>query len=200
LFELGKAERAGQLEGAVVPSRSAIYRCLVRVGLIDPQARRRGDEHWKRWERGTAMELWQMDVVGGFLLSDGRRAKALTGVDEHSRFCVSAHLRRLGSPIRTLPGCGGVPSGRAKVSSAATCKRDWVFHGPRRPPVRWWPGTAHRPRADDVPRTSREQFEPTMRPIFKDDEWLIIMVGAVLGAVVGELQVHALNVPFTGAH
>jgi hypothetical protein len=39
-----------------------------------------------------------------------------------------------------------------------------------------------------------------MRPIFKDDEWLIIMVGAVLGAVVGELQVHALNVPFTGAH
>jgi hypothetical protein len=38
------------------------------------------------------MELWQMDVVGGFLLADGRRAKALTGVDDHSRFCVSAYL------------------------------------------------------------------------------------------------------------
>jgi hypothetical protein len=25
------------------------------------------------------MELWQMDVVGGFVLADGRRAKALTG-------------------------------------------------------------------------------------------------------------------------
>ena len=33
-----------------------------------------------------------MDVVGGFLLADGRRAKALTGVDDHSRFCVSAYL------------------------------------------------------------------------------------------------------------
>ncbi len=38
------------------------------------------------------MELWQMDVVGGFVLADGTRAKALTGVDDHSRFCVSAHL------------------------------------------------------------------------------------------------------------
>ena len=33
-----------------------------------------------------------MDVVGGFLLADGRRAKALTGIDDHSRFCVSAYL------------------------------------------------------------------------------------------------------------
>jgi hypothetical protein len=38
------------------------------------------------------MELWQMDVVGGFLLADGRRVKALTGIDDHSRFCVSAFL------------------------------------------------------------------------------------------------------------
>ena len=46
-------------------------------------------EHWRRWERGAPMELWQMDTVGGFLLADGTRAKALTGVDDHSRFCVS---------------------------------------------------------------------------------------------------------------
>jgi len=31
-------------------------------------------------------------VVGGFLLADGSRVKALTGVDDHSRFCVSARL------------------------------------------------------------------------------------------------------------
>ena len=43
-------------------------------------------------ERGAPMELWQMDVVGGFVLADGRRAKALTGVDDHSRFCISARL------------------------------------------------------------------------------------------------------------
>jgi hypothetical protein len=28
---------------------------------------------------------WQMDVVGGFGLADGSTAKALTGVDDHSR-------------------------------------------------------------------------------------------------------------------
>lgn len=65
LYELGQAATVGDLGGAPVPSRSAIYRCLVRAGLIDPQARRRRGEHWKRWERGSAMELWQMDVVGG---------------------------------------------------------------------------------------------------------------------------------------
>ena len=31
------------------------------------------------------MELWQMDVVGGIGLTDGRTAKALTGLDDHSR-------------------------------------------------------------------------------------------------------------------
>ena len=54
-----------------VPSESAIYRCLVRAGVIDPSARRRRKEKWKRWERSAPKELWQMDVVGGFLLADG---------------------------------------------------------------------------------------------------------------------------------
>jgi uncharacterized membrane protein YheB (UPF0754 family) len=54
--------------------------------------------------------------------------------------------------------------------------------------------------ADKMSQLNSEQFEAIMRPIFKDDEWLIILVGAVLGAVVGELQVHALIVPFTDVH
>ena len=89
LYEL---QRAGGPDGPgeVVPSRSAIYRALVRAGLIEPAARRRRSEHWKRWERGDPMELWQMDTVGGCVLADGRRAKALTRIDDHSRFCVSA--------------------------------------------------------------------------------------------------------------
>jgi transposase InsO family protein len=53
-------------------------------------------------ERGAANELWQMDVVGGFLLADGSHAKALTGVDDHSRFCVSAALM---ARERTRPVC-----------------------------------------------------------------------------------------------
>ena len=37
-------------------------------------ARRRRDQVWKRWERSVPNELWQMDVVGGFLLADGSTA------------------------------------------------------------------------------------------------------------------------------
>ena len=84
-FELAK-------RGRPAVSESAAYRALVRLNLIDPAARRPRDRKWKRWERGAPMELWQMDVVGGFVLADGTRAKVLTGVDDHSRFCVSAHL------------------------------------------------------------------------------------------------------------
>jgi transposase len=39
-----------------VPSRSGVYRALKRAGLIDPQARRRRDRRFKRWERGGAMD------------------------------------------------------------------------------------------------------------------------------------------------
>ena len=75
-----------------LPSKSAVYRCLLRAAAIDPRRSKRKLDNWKRWERSAAMELWQMDVVGGFLMADGSTAKALTGVDDHSRFCVSARL------------------------------------------------------------------------------------------------------------
>jgi transposase len=55
-----------------LPSESAVYRALVRAAMIDPAARDRRSRKWKRWERGVAMELWQMDVVGGFPLTTGR--------------------------------------------------------------------------------------------------------------------------------
>jgi transposase len=75
-----------------LPSESGVYRCLVRAGLIAPVRRARRSEAFRRWERAAPMELWQMDVVGGFHLADGTSAKALTGIDDYSRFCVSAWL------------------------------------------------------------------------------------------------------------
>lgn len=84
-----EARRAGV---EPVPSRSGVYRLLKRSNLIDPNARRRRDRKFRRWERGGAMELWQMDVVGGVLLADGRQVKVLTGIDDHSRFVVCAGL------------------------------------------------------------------------------------------------------------
>ncbi|CAJ1501970.1 MULTISPECIES: IS481 family transposase [Mycobacteriaceae] len=86
VFELAKREVSP------LPSASAVYRALLRAGLIDPTLRDRRSRKWKRWERGAPMELWQMDVVGGFPLADGTSAKALTGIDDHSRMCVCARL------------------------------------------------------------------------------------------------------------
>jgi len=88
-----------------VPSESAVYRALLRAGLIDPADRDRRSRKWKRWERGVPMELWQMDIVGGFALADGTSAKALTGIDDHSRMCVCA---RLMARERTRAVCDGL--------------------------------------------------------------------------------------------
>ena len=87
------------------PSESGVYRALRRAGMVEPDSRRRRRRHWRRFERGSPMELWQMDLVGGFALADGSRAKALTGVDDCSRFCVSA---RLMARERTRPVCDGL--------------------------------------------------------------------------------------------
>ena len=76
----------------VPPSRSAVYRCLVRHDLIVPKSRRRQRDEYKRWERSRAMELWQMDVMGGVRLVDGSQLSVVTGIDDHSRFCVIARL------------------------------------------------------------------------------------------------------------
>jgi transposase InsO family protein len=144
VFELAK----GGVEP--VPSESAVYRALVWLNLIDPSGRRRRDRKWKRWERGAPMELWQMDTVGGFLLVDGRRAKALTGVDDHSRFCVSAHLmlretsgnvceglakalRAYGVPQQILTDNGKVFTGRfgkpvVEVLFDRVCRENGIGH------------------------------------------------------------------------
>jgi transposase InsO family protein len=97
------------------PSRPSIYRCLVRQRLIAPKARRRRPQDYRRWERSRPMELWQMDVMGGVLLEDGTECKAITGIDDHSRFCVIARLvlRATAKPVceALLAGLGrhGIP-------------------------------------------------------------------------------------------
>lgn len=84
-YELGRHGCPGR-----VPSLSTIYQILVRHHLIDPVTRRRRRDQYRRWERGTPMELWQMDIVDGGKLADGSETKIVTGVDDHSRYCVIA--------------------------------------------------------------------------------------------------------------
>ena len=75
-----------------LPGRSSIYRALVRHRLLEPTARKRSRSDYKRWERSKSMELWQMDIVGRFYLADGTEVKVVTGVDDHSRYCVCARI------------------------------------------------------------------------------------------------------------
>ncbi len=89
-------------EGVVpLPGRSSVYRALLRHGLVDGKKRRRRREDYRRWERGRAMELWQMDVMGRVFLADGAEVKVVTGIDDHSRFIVSAKvvLRATARPV-----------------------------------------------------------------------------------------------------
>jgi transposase InsO family protein len=82
-------DRAGVVP---LPGRSSVERCLIRHGLVTPQARKRKRSDYVRWERSRAMELWQMDIVGGVRIVDGSEAKIVSGVDDHSRFAVSAKV------------------------------------------------------------------------------------------------------------
>lgn len=144
VFELAKRKVSP------LPSESAVYRALVRAGLIDPSVRDRRSRKWKRWERGAPMELWQMDIVGGFPLVDGTSAKALTGVDDHSRMCVCARLMarertravcdglrdalsRYGMPEQILTDNGKVFTGRfchppVEVLFDAICREHGIEH------------------------------------------------------------------------
>jgi transposase InsO family protein len=92
VFELGRNGCPGP-----VPSRMTVYRILARRGLILVRKRGRRREDFKRWQRQAPMELWQMDLVDGVMLADGTECKVVTGVDDHSRYCVIAKVVRRGT-------------------------------------------------------------------------------------------------------
>ncbi len=82
-------------------TRSTVYRTLVRNGLIEPKSRRRSRRDYRRWVRPVAMQLWQLDVTASAFLTNGAEVKIVTGLDDHSRFCVitRAVLRATARPV-----------------------------------------------------------------------------------------------------
>jgi transposase InsO family protein len=132
------------------PSRAAIYRCLVRHRLIQPKPRRRRRDDYKRWERSRSMELWQVDVLGNVKLATGIRVSVVTGIDDHSRFCIIAKvvaratarpvcealleaLGRYGIPEQILTDNGKVFTGRlgrkpANVAFDRICLNNGIRH------------------------------------------------------------------------
>ncbi len=88
----------GRLGVDPVPSRSTVYRVLVRHGLVSAIARKRRREDYRRWERPGPMQLWQLDVMGSVMITDPRapggvtEAKLISGIDDHSRYSVIAKV------------------------------------------------------------------------------------------------------------
>jgi hypothetical protein len=75
--------------------------------MIEPVSRRR--DQYRRWERSAAMELWQMDVTANLFLADGRECKVITGIDDHSRFCVIATVV-MRATVRDIAGTARLKS------------------------------------------------------------------------------------------
>ena len=133
-------------------SRSTVYRVLVRHQLIEPVPRRKRREQYRRWERPAPMLLWQVDVTASLFLADGRECKIVTGVDDHSRFCVIAAvvlranarvvclalveaMRTYGVPQEILTDNGSVFTGRfmrlrppCEVLFDRICRENGITH------------------------------------------------------------------------
>jgi transposase InsO family protein len=133
-----------------VPGRSSIYRALVRAGVIQARRRRKRKADYRRWERPAPMELWQLDIMGRVFLADQTELKVVTGIDDHSRFCVAAQLvpratarrvcaafsealRRYGLPEEVLTDNGKVFTARFGPRDAETlfdriCRENGITH------------------------------------------------------------------------
>jgi transposase InsO family protein len=137
-----------------LPSRATINRILVRHGLAVGRPRRRKRSEYVRWERPAAMQLWQIDIVYGPRLVDTvtgevREGRIVTGVDDHSRFCVLARvveratgravclafseaLQRYGAPEEVLTDNGKQFTDRfgrgGEVLFDKICRRNGIAH------------------------------------------------------------------------
>jgi transposase InsO family protein len=139
----------GRRDVQPAPSHATVHRVLVRNGLARPQEQQH-KRKYKRWQREAPMHLWQLDLVGGVFLADGRECKMLTGIDDHSRFVVTATvverptgkavcdgftaaMRRYGVPFEVLTDNGKQFTGRftrpipAEVLFERTCREHGII-------------------------------------------------------------------------
>ncbi len=165
-----------------LPSRATVHRILVRHGLVVVRPRRRKRSDYVRWQRPAAMALWQLDIVYGPMLVDAvtgelREARIVTGVDDHSRYCVLARvveratgravclafseaLERYGAPEEVLTDNGKQFTARfgrgGEVLFDTICRRNAI---------------AHRLTAPRSPTTTGkiERFHQTLRRELLDD-------------------------------
>ena len=197
--------------GVVIPSAATINRILVRHGLVVQRKRKRPRESYVRWQRPGPMQLWQLDIVGGVWLVDVvtgvlREVKVVTGVDDHSRFCViaavveratgravclalAAALTRFGVPEEILSDNGKQFTGRfgkgGEVLFDKICRHNGITHRLTQP-------------ASPTTTGKIERFHLTLRRELLDDHEPFESLEAAQAAVDEFVQAYNADRPHQG--
>lgn len=154
----------------------------VRIGPFTVQGvfQRRRDEVAKQYAEIVAREVMTVPTILDAVLRSERllalvRQVVLDAIDEQAGLARSlVGARRFGQmrtaaadqAVRVLPSTIAHATGYA---AGALDIRDTI--------------------AARMRRLTRVEYEQLLRPAFRQDEWKLIAVGAVIGAIIGELQV-----------
>ena len=117
-----------------VPSRSSIYRCLKRHGLIELGGGASVATSSAAGSGTARCSCGRWTSWAGVLLDDATDLKVVTGIDDHSRFCVAAGLVR-GPPPRRCARCSPsrcTPTASPMRSSPTTARSSPGGSGPTR--------------------------------------------------------------------
>ena len=194
--------------GVTVPSTATINRILRRKDMVTPRPRKRPRDSYVRFERPGPMQLWGIDIVGGIRLVDVttgvvREAKIVTGVDDHSRYCVMAQVverataRAVCLAFAQALARYGVPEEVITDNGKQFTDR-FGTHGPRNGEVLFDKicrrnGIRHRLTAPASPNQNGkvERFHGTFRPDFLDEAGPFTSVEQAQAAV--DAWVHGYN-------
>jgi transposase InsO family protein len=76
------------------PAVSTIARVLVRRGFVTPEPKKRPHTSFIRFEASLPNECWQADTTH-WTLADGTDVEILDVIDDFSRLCIAADVRRV---------------------------------------------------------------------------------------------------------
>lgn len=148
------------------------------------------DQITRDYARIMAADLFQPSVLLEAVLTGGGADRLFVMVHRE----VDAVIARSLGPTRTLVALG-IGTERYQEAKATVVRRVLALL-PEMPEVEDYAARVldvENVLAEKMEQLTTEQFEGIMRPIFKDDEWLMISVGALLGFLVGELQVELVT-------
>lgn len=139
------------------------------------------------YARIMAEDLLSPDILFDAILTGPSADQVFLALEDEIRAAIDAEAGLAGNAVRLVVGTGRYDALRDRVTSSLMT----------RVPETMTLAKDYAARTIDIEQTIKEkmamltndEFESIMRPVFKDDELLMVSVGALLGFVVGEGQV-----------